>query len=262
MWATALKAFSVLRRLLCWLHDGSFNWLANCLRRLLSWVGNPIFVKSGPDRDVFFGWLHGLLTGDSGWQRNVATWGAINTPYSHGWLSYEEGLLGAFHQQHVNALASAVRTEQKTVVRPRENFHGVGHSNGCRLWLEMLAQNPDILLGDLHLIAAWALRDCDKNNLNLILSRPVPQALRVFLYVSTGDDVLGMNDLTVSYFDMTLGKDGPTNLKAQAVSIGQDNSYSHCGWVDGPSPLGFNFKTIDTVISISAPMTPPNGGVS
>lgn len=185
---------------------------------------------------------HGLLSFDSGWQHALVTWANTTTRASWSSLDYFEGILGWFHQQHVDALSKLLLAERS--LRPAGKQHYIGHSNGCRVLLESMLQTPGLVLDDVHLIAAWVVRDCDKSGINQLLLDG--RIKRLFLYVSSRDDVLGWNFLS----GRTLGKDGPTNVKQTCV-INYDNTETHTSWVDprAGDTLGFNQSTFPKIIT-------------
>ena len=218
--------------------------------------------------------VHGLLTGgNESWSEKLTKWGNENTEADFSRLQYWEGLLGFGHQKHIDTLAGLLKNELSQWSEVGYQ-HAIGHSNGSRLILECLLQNPEFVLGDVHLIAAWAPRDC-RRHINIILKRK--QARRIFLYVSRKDEILCWSIMWAFYWGFTLGKDGPTNVifsppngpainvaadhpftildpsSTYPIQIGRDDTMKHGTWVNprNANDPGFNLAVMDKILSLS-----------
>jgi hypothetical protein len=215
--------------------------------------------------------VHGLLTNDkSAWSTRLAEWGNANTYADFSTLKYWEGVFGWGHGSHVRELRDLLRSELAEFTETGQQ-HAIGHSNGCRLLLECLIENPDLVIDDLHLVAAWAKCDVTKNGILELLKRE--QVKRIFVYVSKGDDVLGWNCLAPWYWGMELGKKGmgsgliprqqfiaatPESVSVFRLMQLDDDGQTHCSWVDPQNgDPGFNLATFDKILSLSAPAAVP-----
>jgi hypothetical protein len=102
------------------------------------------------------------------------------------------------------------------------------HSNGAGIICDALTGFPNLILDELHLIAAAIEDNCDKNGLNLAATEK--QVGRIVGYVSSRDEVLGLGPL-ISYGDF--GKIGPTNLSPALAGIYSqlNRECGHSDWV-------------------------------
>lgn len=230
--------------------------------QLLHPAGVSIATAAEPSSEIGFTTVNGLFGKCDGWQDDAALWGNSNTKADWSSCYYWEGVFGWDHTKHREKLANLLELERSQRPLPGQQ-HAIGHSNGCRLLLEALEAHDDLRINDVHLIAPWVNRDCDKNNINKLLARG--QVDRIFLYVSSNDDVLGFNALSPFYWGWTLGKDGPTNAAFRNVTLGtlgpsniagarliqvNDDAQTHCSWVN-------DLATIQIIAAISAPAVVP-----
>ena len=203
-----------------------------------------IIVKTSTQPDVKTGvtLVHGLLTGgNESWSAKLSEWGNENTDADFSRLQYWEGLLGFSHQKHIDTLAGLLRNELSSQWSQAGYQHIIGHSNGSRLILECLLQNPAFVLDGVHLIATWA--PCGyRKHINIILQRK--QASRIFLYVSRKDEILCWSIMWACYWGFTLGKDA-----AAAWII--------CPEDGGPSILSINglFNSVYGTFNLTADRT-------
>ena len=176
--------------------------------------------------------------GDNDWADVAVRWVDRNTPHVADAYEYRSGALNRFAGQ-----AKRVADVVELLARlPRDmEVTGVGHSNGCDILLRALQERARVRFRSLHLIAAAAERDFDKNGLNRAIADG--RLGRLYLYGSRKDGALLAARLTqrrtlrlfgLGYGD--LGRRGPTNMDRgvwQFVDCRWENDYGHSTWLDG-----------------------------
>ena len=196
----------------------------------------PAAVKAARHVLVF---INGILTapGDSdGWTDRAVTWSHLHTHFRAEKLEYFTGALTRRLRQQGRAEKFSRMLERYAAAG--FTFSLVGHSNGCDLCLRiarLLAGSRTIR--HLHLVAAAAEADFDRNGLNELLADGTVG--RVQIYASTADRALGFAKLTsrpLGWFGLgygSLGLTGPrrgTVADEARVSVIDRPGYGHSTW--------------------------------
>ncbi len=178
--------------------------------------------------------------GNDDWADLAVDWIEEHTP--HGAQAYEYRCPALFRfvsqPKRIKACSHVLRTN------PGHAWSAVGHSNGCRILLEMLNDCPDVRLESLHLIAPAATAHCGRNHLNEIVRRG--QVRDVFIYGSNNDRALLLgrwSEIVAGWIGLgygDLGRHGPVNMTPEARAATQTlwrDEFGHSTWF---SPAHFD----------------------
>lgn len=196
-----------------------------------------------------FIFVSGILTnpGDAhGWTDRAATWIQTNTgDFSEKFEYFSFALTRRIHQ------AARVRNVVQLINRYCHFTEVVlvGHSNGCDIILRALKHRA-LAVREVHLFAAAAEADCRKNFLNHATREN--KKLEAFLYVSQGDQVLGIaariSHILFGWLGLgygTLGCDGPNHVfHPQRTHVIRRDEMDHCDWFKPGRNFDFAMQSI------------------
>jgi len=187
----------------------------------------PITLRPGKTVYIL---VNGILTfpGESdNWNGKGVTWIHLNTPHKAEKIEYFVGPISRVLGQ---------KERSRKLIKTLTYYQGwdivlVGHSNGCDVILDALAEMGCPRIEALHLISAACEADFDKNGLNFSVCFGWVGLVRV--YVAGKDWALKLAD-TVTGKVLgygSLGKSGPVNLgKATPVETVTEPEFGHSDW--------------------------------
>ena len=188
-------------------------------------------------RPRFYLYINGILTSPEdrhAWTDRAVTWTESHYGHLADRYEYFSGALTRRLFQSARVRDCSIRLQQYSGVERVV----VGHSNGADIACRLLQEEsqPSLELHSLHLIAAAAEADFEKNGLNHALL--TGRLGHVYLYCSRNDAALRLAQATqiFSFLGLgygSLGRTGPRNVDpriADRITITWRDDFGHSTW--------------------------------